>query len=181
MIIGIVGPLCSGKSSLSDALIEKGYRRVSFAEEIRIEMRVQGIELERKAMQDLGNEMRRKNGVDYWAKRLIEKIDPKENYVVEGFRNPGEVDAFKSHFKGDFKAVCVTAPVEKRIEWMIARKKDLDSKGKEELIELEKRDRGIGEEYYGQKSDECCKMADVKIINDSTLEDLRKKVLQVIG
>jgi len=179
MIIGITGPLCSGKSVLSDSLIEKGYRRMSFADEIRLEMRVQGIELERKAMQNLGNEMRRKFGNDYWANRLIGKIDPRENYVVKGFRNPGEIEAFKNRFKENFKVVCITAPAEKRIEWMLARKKDLDSGSKEEMIELEKRDRGNGEPYYGQKSDECCKMADIKIFNSGSLEELQKKVEEI--
>ncbi len=178
MIIGIVGPICSGKSVLADALIEKGYRRISFAEEIRIEMRVRGLELERSSMQDIGNEMRRRFGNGYWANKIIEKIDQRENYVVEGFRNPGEIEAFRNAFK-DFKLVCVTAPLEKRIEWMSARKKDLDLKGKEELIKLEKRDRGEGEPYYGQKSDECCKMADIKIFNSGTLEELQRKVEEI--
>lgn len=178
MIIGIAGPLCTGKSLLSELLLEKGFLRLSFAEELREEMRRQNLIIDRKGLQDYGNEMRRLRGTDYWAKRLIAKLDPRKNYVVEGFRNPGEVHVFQS--TGNFVLIGLTASTELRMHWMLTRNKDLDPKTKEDLEAIDARDRGIGEPSYGQQSEACYALADQAIVNDGTIEALREKVETLI-
>ena len=174
MIIGITGPIASGKTVLVEMLIEKGFIYQKLSEEVRDEAKNIGVPIERKALQDLGNAMREKFGNGYWAERIIKRIEPSKNYVVDGIRNPGEVAAFKK--LGNFFLIGVDAPVEKRFQWILARNKDSDPKTLDEIKAMDARDRGVGEAETGQQSAKCYEMADVFITNDGTFEDLARKM-----
>lgn len=174
MIIGITGPIASGKSVLVEMLIEKGFIYHKLSEEVREEAKKLGVPIERKALQDLGNTMREKFGNGFWAEKVIKKMEPGKNYVVDGIRNPGEVEAFKK--MGNFVMIGVNAPIEKRFQWILARNKDSDPKTLDEIRAMDARDRGVGEAVHGQQSEKCYELADAYIINDGTFEDLARKM-----
>lgn len=178
MIIGITGPIASGKSILSEMLVEKGFIRMTLSEEVREEARISGIPIERVALQNLGNEMRLKRGRGYWAKRLIEKMKPEKNYIIEGIRNPGEIEELRN--LRDFVLIGVTAPIEDRLKWIIARNKDSDPKTIEGIKAIDARDRGFGEGFAGQQTEACFAMADSYILNNTNLEDLKDKVASLV-
>lgn len=178
VIIGITGPLCTGKSVLSEMLIERGFVRLSFAEMLRKEMNEKRIEINRAALQDYGNKMREERGADFFAKKIIAILEEGRNYVIEGFRNPGEIDAFRK-FR-DFVLIGLTAPDELRMQWMLERRKDNDPDDLNALMAIDARDRGIGEPYYGQQSALCYQMADAYIINNTSFEDLKLKIERVL-
>ena len=177
MIIGVVGPIASGKNVITDFLFEKGFTRLSLSEEVREETRLRGLPIERKILQDIGNEMRLKNGLDYWANRLIAKMDLSKNYVVEGIRNPGEVSALRK--LKEFILIATDAPIEKRFQWIMLRGKDSDPSSLEEVKKIDSRDRGEGEGAHGQQSILSMQTANFKIINDSTKEAMRKKAEKI--
>ncbi len=178
MIIGITGPIASGKSVLVDTLIEKGFVYLRHSEEVREEAAKLGIPIERTALQDLGNAMREKYGVDYWTKKLIAKMNMEKNYVVDGIRNPGEIGALRK--LGNFILIGVNAPIDKRFQWIIARNKDSDPKTIEAIKAIEARDRGIGEASHGQQSAKCYEMADVYLENNGTFEELSKAIIDLL-
>ena len=178
MIIGITGPLASGKTVLVDMLVQKGFAYFKLSAEVREEASKLGIPIERKALQDLGNAMREKFGNGYWAERVIRKLELGKNYVIDGIRNTGEVEAFRK--LKDFILIGLDAPIEKRLQWILAKNKDSDPKTLEELKAIDARDRGIGEEAYGQQSEKCRQMADVLIMNDGTFEDLQRKASELL-
>jgi dephospho-CoA kinase len=175
MIIGITGPIASGKTVLVEMLIEKGFIYQKLSEEVREEAKKLGVPIERKALQDLGNAMREKFGNSYWAERIIGRIEPGKNYVIDGIRNPGEVEAFKK--LGSFFLIGVDAAIEKRLQWILARNKDSDPKTLEEIKAMDARDR---EASHGQQSEKCYGMADVYISNDGTFEDLARKMGELL-
>jgi len=178
MIIGVTGFIASGKSVLSEVLAAKGFTRLTLSEEVREEARKLGIEIERNALQDLGNKMRSMHGNDYWAKRLIAKIEDGKNYIVEGIRNPGEIETLRK--LNSFVLIGVSAPAEQRLEWIKKRKKDSDPKTIEGIKAIDSRDRGIGEHSTGQQTELCYQMADSYIVNDAGLDDLRKQVEKLL-
>ncbi|MDP3881978.1 MAG: dephospho-CoA kinase [Nanoarchaeota archaeon] len=178
MIVGITGPIASGKSVLAQMLVEKGFIRLTLSEEVREELRKKGEEIERAALQDLGNEMRAKHGNGFWAKRLIAKMSSGKNYVVEGIRNPGEVEEFRK--LRNFVLIGVNAPIERRIEWIKARNKDSDPKNISGIKTIDARDRGVGEKEHGQQTSACFDLADDYIVNNTDLEDLRAKALELV-
>ena len=178
MIIGITGPIASGKSVLVEMLVEKGFVYHKLSEEVREEAKKLGIAIERKALQDLGNAMREKYGNGYWAERLIPKMPAGKNYVIDGIRNPGEIDTLKK--AGSFVLIGVDAPIEKRLQWIVSRNKDSDPKTVEEIKAIDARDRGVGESTSGQQSGKCYEMADLYLHNEGTFEELSKKIAEML-
>lgn len=178
MIIGLTGPIASGKSVLADMLVERGFARLTLSEEVREEARLRGMPIERKTLQDIGNEMRIKHGKGYWARRLLAKTHPEKNYVIEGIRNPGEIEELRKEL--NFFLIGITAPEELRLHWILTREKDSDPKTLEGIRAIDARDRGIGEAAHGQQSEACYTLADAYIINDLSLEDLRLKAAQLV-
>ncbi len=179
MIIGITGPIASGKTILSEMLVMRGFMRFSLSGEVREEAKKLGLPIERVALQNLGNEMRLKHGREFWAKRVIVKMQKDKNYVIEGIRNPGEVEEFRKI--RNFILIGIDAPIEQRLQWIISRNKDSDPKTFEGVKVIDSRDRGFGENESGQQSDACYQMADAYILNNTDFRDLREKIEKVIN
>jgi dephospho-CoA kinase len=178
MIIGLTGPIASGKSILAKMLLERGFIILSLSEEVREEVRKRGLPIERKILQNLGNKMRQEYGNGYWAKRLIAKTEKGKNYVIEGIRNPGEIEELRK--LRNFILIGVDAPIENRLRWILARDKDSDPKNLEGIRAMDARDRGVGENASGQQSEVCFQMADRHILNNTTLKDLKQKAEQLV-
>lgn len=178
MIVGITGPIASGKSVLAEMLVERGFIRLTLSEEVREEAKVRGIPIERTALQNLGNDLRVKHGNGYWACRVLAKTVPNKNYVIEGIRNPGEIKELRK--ERNFILIGVTAPEDLRLCWILKRTKDSDPKTLEGIRAIDRRDRGIGEATHGQQSEACFAMADTYIINNTTLDDLRLKAAELV-
>ena len=178
MIIGIVGPIASGKSILSDMLVRRGFVKVSFSEEVRAEATKRGIQIERKHLQDLGNLLREQEGDDYWAKRVIARMEKGKNTVVEGIRHPAEVQALRA--LQEFVLIGVTAPVAQRYQWIMMRGKDSDPASLEGVKAIDARDQGSGEGSHGQQSAAAFQLADYTLLNDTTREKLEQKVKRLL-
>ena len=117
-------------------------------------------------------------GVDYQI--------PKDgkNYVVDGFRYPDQIDTFRRVFDGNFRLVAVDAPVEKRFSYCLKRNREGDPTTWEEFLEVEQRDQRGYLQRNGQNTARCLTMADAKIFNFGTLEELEEsgeKFLNEIG
>ncbi|MEM7825944.1 MAG: hypothetical protein QW412_03775, partial [Candidatus Aenigmatarchaeota archaeon] len=60
------------------------------------------------------------------------------------------------------------------------RKESFDPKSWEEFLEIDKKDQGENEPEYGQRTRDCIKKADFLVINDGSLEELEKKINEII-
>ena len=180
MIIGITGRMCSGKGVVKDYFSNKGFRYTTFSDVVRAEAIKRGIELKREYLQDLGNELREQEGGEVWAKKIIQKMENGKNYVVDGIRNPGEIDELKKAQNiGKFFLISVDASRERRFDLMVKRAKESDPKNWEDFVRLDNRDFGIGEPDWGQQSQRCMEMADFKIENNGDVEEFMKRINQV--
>jgi dephospho-CoA kinase len=96
MLIGVVGLNGSGKDTVAQYHVQRhGYARKDLGQEIRDELKRQGRNhLDRNEMIALGNEMRQKNGFNYWCKRAIDAAEAgsAEGIVITSIRNPSEAD-----------------------------------------------------------------------------------------
>lgn len=179
MIIGLTGPICAGKDEVAKLLAELGFERLSLVETLRDEARARGIELTRKNLQDLGDELRKQEGVDVLARRVMRRVVPERHYTIESIRNPGEVAALRE--LADFVLVCVTASDSVRFERMISRGREKDPKTFEDFLHVEARDRGIGQVSYGQQNEACWTLADATLENNTTLYDLKNAVKNIFS
>lgn len=174
MIVGITGYLASGKDTVADFLIEKGFNHYSLSNELRAILTERGVENTRENQQNLGNELREKYGSEYLAERVIKKAQ--EPAVITSIRTVGEVKLLKD--KG-MKFIFVDAPIEMRYDRIIKRKRE----GEEVLTfdqfkaqeDVEKSTKATSQQLHL-----VAKLADFTIINDGTKEEFYAKLDKVL-
>lgn len=175
-IVGFTGPLAGGKSTLADRLMQKGYVYVSLSDEVRKEAARRGLPMIREVLQDVGDSLRVKFGNEVLAQRigiLIDEVREQgqtEKIVVDGLRNPGEINWLKEYF--GMHVVGVVADPNIRFERMLKRAGASDPVTREDFDKVESRDRGVGQAEYGNQTDACLALADTIIENNGTLEEL---------
>ena len=178
MIVGLTGTKAGGKGEVAKILIEKGFLYSSLSDIVREEAAKRGmVNYTITDLQNIGNELRQKEGLGVLAKRVLEKTEAGKNYVIDGIRNLGEIEELK---KRNAVIIAVDAPKEKRFEFLIKRARQSDPKTRDDFEKMEARDLGLGEENFGQQVSKCMEKADYKIYNDSSLEELKKKILEII-
>lgn len=177
MIIGLTGKYCAGKGIAAGHLMKKGFGYYSLSDVVREETRKKNLEIFRENLIKIGNDLRKEFGNDVIARRIMERVDINRNYVIDSFRNPAEVKAFRE--REGFFLFFVDAPAEKRFERCLERKREGDPETLQEFrkleeIELKSRDSNA------QQLEECRKLADYCLINDGTKEELWKKVDEIM-
>lgn len=175
MIIGLTGRIASGKSMVADLLKKKGFDYIAISMVVREEAARRGIEITRKNLQDLGNEIRKKEGAGAWTKRIVQIIKGKD-YVVDGIRNPGEIAELRK--LKDFVLVSVDAPGDIRCARVLQRAKPSDPTTKQGFLEMDKRD--FGEvDPLGQQVGKCMEMADYHLVNDKTVGEFENRIAEL--
>lgn len=174
IVIGLVGPIASGKGTIAEFLKSKGFVYYSLSDVVRDEATRRGLELSRKNLQDVGNDLRERFGGAVLVERLAELISKQEFVVIDGIRNPQEIEAIKTDFGG--KIVAITAYKNRRLERYIkrAQTRGEDSASKGAFEKVDARDQGVGEDKNGQQGQECIDLADFYLKNNDTIEQFYK-------
>lgn len=178
-VVGLVGPIASGKDSVLDELKKRGFKAFFLGDRTREEADRRGLPHDRSTLQDMGNNLREKFGDDILVKRTEELFDgSEEKIVIDGIRNAGEI----AHLRKKYNTIIigVDAPSKKRREFSRKRSADADPKTGEEFERVEQRDRGIGENSHGQQVKICLALSDIVIKNDSTEEEFIKKIREML-
>ena len=105
MKIAIIGKICSGKTTISNILLElnKNFKKVSFADKVK-ELAIELFNMEnkdRKLLQQIGTNMRLIDK-NVWANYIIKKIKDYEYVVIDDLRYKNEFDILK---KNNFKII----------------------------------------------------------------------------
>ena len=172
MIIGLTGGNASGKGEAASYLKSKCFEYYSLSDILREDAESRGIELSRDNLIRLGNELREKKGPSILADLVAKKIKNKNNCVIDSIRNPFEIKALRK--LNDFTLIGIDAPVEIRFKRAISRKRQSDPETLEEFVEKERRENT--DSSTKQQLENCLKLADAIIINDSTIEEFHKKI-----
>ncbi len=180
LIIGVVGLLRSGKDTIADFLVEQEeFIHHSLSDLLRDETAKRGLPQTRDNWQAIGNEIREEYGIGELSLRLLEKIEVNNEtkVVVSSLRNPGEIEAFRGA-TNQFHLVAIEAPTEMRYK----RAKDVgnlaDNVSFEEFQAQEAKEMAIS--GSGQQLGVCMSMADYKIVNDSSLNNLYKQMENIL-
>ncbi len=181
-VVGLTGTLGSGKNTAKHFILRKfNCYHVTLSDMIRAEIEKKRGTLNRITLQDMGNEMRQKYGAHILALLAIEYLPrDKEMIIVDGIRNPGEIEYLKKKFGGNFKLIAIDAQTEVRFERTKRRAGPKDLATLEEFVQLDKRDKGEGEPAHGQHVAACIGMADFKIENNDSPEQLEQKINEVM-
>lgn len=173
MIIGLTGRNAAGKGALAEYLKSKGFRYYSLSDVLREELQKEGKELTRENLIAKGREVRKQGGDGYLARKILERIQPDQNYVVDSFRHPSEVEVFRS--SPEFQLICVQADPRVRFERIRARSREGDPATLAEFQELEQRE-ASSSKSEGQQLTPTSAMADWVLTNNGTLAEMHQKV-----
>ena len=183
-IIGITGTLASGKTSVKDFFLSRfpSSYFISLSDIIKEELLKEGKELKRENFIEKGNELRKRYGSQILVEVATLTLPKNTNnliVIIDGVRNPGEVEYLKKKFGKNFVLIAVDAPKELRFKRLLERKKEGDPQTFEEFNEIDETDNGKNQPEYGQRVGECLKLADYLIINDGSLDELNKKLEKI--
>ncbi|MCD6381495.1 MAG: AAA family ATPase [Candidatus Aenigmarchaeota archaeon] len=184
IVIGLTGYAGSGKTTVAKYLNKKyGFTVYMFSQIVEREARKMGLlrdgtslEEKKRILSEVGAKIREKYGrKSIFAEMLVGEInnDRPEKVCVDGFRSEEEVETFRKNFP-KFLLIFLHADPEKRYE----RRKAEDPGMKmvlEEFLERDERDKKI----IGM--DKMEKLANIIIYNSGTLEELYKKIDEVVS
>jgi len=175
-VIGLVGPISSGKSLVASYLKSLGYVYFSLSDIVRRETIKRGLELTRKNLQDIGNSLREEKGGQILAEMTLDLITDQELIVVDSIRNPQEIEFLKDNLEA--KIIGITAPDELRLNWYLERAHERGEDGAtvEDFNRANNRDLGIGEHSTGQQVERCLELSDFLVENLGSKEDILEKI-----
>jgi len=183
LVIGITGTILAGKGTVVDILKSLGFKHVSIRDLIKEELVRQKFSVSRANMQDMGNIMRKKHGLEYWMKMALDKYaNDSTPLIIESIRNPAEIIYLKKNSK--FFLIGMDAPYELRFERVKKRDADLDRKDQYTFEFDDARDKGFNEPLNGQQVGMCLVQSDFLIYNDEEFTDLKsskiyKEVIEI--
>lgn len=181
-VIGIVGLQGSGKTEVARTIARFRVPCVRMGEVVWKEVRRRGQKVTEANVAKVATELREKEGMGAIAKRCIPIImsrgKGKKAVVVDGIRGAAEVKEFRRAFGEDFYLISVEASEQIRYSRVAARARADDAITPKRFIEKDWREAKWGME-------EAMALADFKIVNEGTLEELREKAIgiykQIIG
>ncbi|QQS39388.1 AAA family ATPase [Candidatus Woesebacteria bacterium] len=124
-VICVAGMPGSGKSTVSDYLVGKGFKFVRFGQVVLDEVKKRNLIPSEKVEREIREGLREKHGKGVLAKRIIPVIDNmlKENNVVaDGLYSFTEYKIIKKYFKDTVIVVAVWAPPQVRYTRISERK-----------------------------------------------------------
>jgi dephospho-CoA kinase len=185
VLIGVIGKIAAGKTTIAKFLEEKGFCRISCSDPL-IDLLTHNIEpyswipeLPEKAeptrdkLIDYGKYLKDTYGEDILIRLTLDKMRHCEHVVIDGVRSKGEIEAIK---KRGGVVIYVDARAEIRYERLKKRNasKDKVISSFEDFLKMDKAE----EELY--QTSKLKDLTDFVIINEGTLEELRKKVEEIL-
>ena len=197
-IIGLTGLPSVGKGEVACALAglaaERGWRlaSISFSDQIKDEAKARGIpekSFTREILSRIGTELREKEGPGVLAARIAQKIEAwpgkerPEVFVCDGVRHPGEVEALRAAFGKRFTLVAVEAEPREIVRRLITRRRPDESpdalRSEDGAIRLLEQELNGAPGKNAPNVGDCISLADVRVANHGTLEDLRRAVAAI--
>jgi len=176
MIIGLTGKNASGKGEVAEFLKTRGFTFYSLSDVLRAEIK----KLKKPATRDqltwLGNKLRNEFGPSVLADKILEKLEDDRHYVIDSFRNPEEVKAFRR--TKDFTLLGIEASPKKRFERLQMRGREKDAKTYNHFLKHEARE-AKNLDPTKQNLDACAKLADHRVTNNGAVSALHSHLTKL--
>ena len=174
VVVGIVGYPASGKDTAALYLSQKhNFVNMSTGDMIREHVKENNLgEPTRELLQKVGNELRLQYGSGFLARKAIEKNSEKENLVISGVRTVGEASEIK-RLGGIIIAIDVSQKI--RFERARARGSARDNRDFEAFKVVEAQEAKHTDPNV-QNVLAVINMADYKIMNEDTVEELCRQI-----
>ena len=173
MLIGLTGRNAAGKGEVAKHLQTRSFSYCSLSDAIRDEIRGRNQAITRERLIEVGNELRQHFGPSVLAERILKRVEPDRNYVIDSIRNPAEVAAFRKATR-NFKLLLVDAPLKVRFQRSVARNRESDPITFDDFVAMENRE--AAGDATAQNMIQVERLADEVVVNDTSIDELRPKV-----
>lgn len=178
VVIGLTGLNGAGKTQVVEFLKEHEYKHFSFRDYIVKELEKRNMDINRDNMRFIANIIRLKNGPGYIAEQIYNMAkDSGDKIVMESIRTVGEIETLRKY--DDFILIAIVGNQKIRYERIKSRASETDSISFEKFVEQENLEMK-NTDPHKQNLFGCIKKADYKIVNDGSLEELKKKLEVVL-
>jgi len=175
-VVSIVGMTGAGKSEVARVFEKNGFIRIRFGDVTDEELGKRGLELNEENERYIRELLRQQLGMSAYARLNLPKIDSAlkhSDVVIDGLYSWEEYTFLKSYYGEDFYVVAVWASPRTRYAWLSSR-----SNRRLTLEEATSRD---GAEIENINKGGPIAMADFTIINESSIENLKKEAKRIIS
>ena len=175
-VVSIVGMTGSGKSEVASVFEENGFARVRFGDVTDEEIKQRGLELNEENERYIRELLRQEQGMSAYARLNQSRIDSAlehSDVVIDGLYSWEEYIYLKGYYKENFCVVAVWASPGTRyarLTTRLNRRLTVEEAASRDRAEVENINKG------GPIA-----MADFTIINESSLENLRREAKKIIS
>jgi dephospho-CoA kinase len=175
-VVSIVGMTGAGKSEVARLFEENGFTRIRFGDVTDEEVRKRGLELNEENERYVRELLRREQGMAVYARLNLTRIDSAlkhSDVVIDGLYSWEEYTFLKEYYGEGFSVVAVWASPKTRYARLTGRKNrglTLEEAASRDKAEIENISKG------GPIA-----MADFTIINESSLNDLKRGTKKIIS
>lgn len=177
MIIGLTGRNAAGKGEAAEFLKRKGFGFYSLSDVIREEVRRRGLPVTRDNLIATGRELRARHGTGHLAEKILERLEPGQNYAVDSFRHEDEVAVFRK--VSNFHLLAIRAEPEIRFERIRARAREGDPSTFEAFAALEQQE-STSLQAEGQNLTATEALADHALPNNESLEQFHESLAALV-
>lgn len=174
MIIGVTGTIGAGKGTVVEYLLERrGFRHYSVRDFLTFKIQERNLTPDRSAMRDIANEIRKEHGPAYIVEQLFDQaVADGKDALIESIRTIGEAEFLKS--KGAL-ILAVDADRKLRYDRIVSRGLSTDHVDFDTWVLQEERELA-STDPWDMNVIKVMQMADARIENDGTLEELHARV-----
>ncbi len=175
-VVSIVGMTGAGKSAIARLFEKNGFTRIRFGDATDEEIKKRGLELNEKNERYIRELLRKEQGMSAYARLNLPRIDSalkQSDVVIDGLYSWEEYTLLKDYYGENFYVVAVWASPRTRYARLTTRLNrclTLEEAACRDIAEIENTNKG------GPIA-----MADFTIINESSLENLRKEARRIIS
>ena len=175
-VVAIVGMAGAGKSEVAQVFEKDGFKKVRFGDVTDQEIKNRKLELNEENEHYIRQQLRKQHGMAAYAKLNLPRIDSSlksSDVVVDGLYSWEEYTLLKERYGERFSAVAVWASTATRHERLANRAQrplTLEEAASRDKEEIEKINKG------GPIA-----IADFTIINEASLEDLKRETERVLS
>lgn len=174
-VISIVGMAGSGKSEIAKIFEDKGFMKIRFGDITDREIRKRGLRLNEENERSIRQQLRSEHGMAAYAELSLPEIDhllKSADVIVDGLYSWEEYKLMKNRYGRDFIVIAAWSPPEVRYE-RLAKRPIRPLTGEEsasrDVAEIENLNKG------GPIA-----MADLTIVNDSSLDALETEINKIL-
>lgn len=164
---GVVGRNGSGKSTVCEYLVSKGYQVYSLSDVVRQYATKSGLVHDRDTLTSLANQLKNENGTDFFAQCVVQSAQGQKLVVFDSIRHPSEMVCLRSH---NVQFIGVECSLRDCYDRIVRRGKTTDFVSFEVFKRQDEYE--MNGHSFGQLISECLALCDQTIYNDGDLRNL---------